>query len=406
MGNASSRGFAQGRPTCAPPAQTLKVRKGQDTDPLKQYPPSPAGYGGTGVTALVDGTSGSGTFGEVVERYHYDPYGRATVHDASWTERSASAYDDPVQYCGYWLDAETGLHHVRNRYYHSTLGSWTSRDPLGYVDGANLYEYVGGEPIGMVDPWGLRRQASWREGWSSLGRHISSRERTIGERRWERLLEGAGASEAEIRRERCRSERARIELRRVKEANLDGLQETLDKIGYLPVLGEGADAINAGISLARGRRLEAASYGISVVPWLGDAVGKGGRLAARELTQQGAKEVTQRGAKEVTQRGAREAGQQGAKETAQQAPKRGTIYEVPGEGTPSGKPYVGRHKRPDPAKTRRSPDGRNRSKATIIDEYDADNPMEGRMREQDAIDERGGIDNLDNKRNEIDPRKR
>ena len=52
MGHASSRGFAQGRPTCAPPAQTLQVRKGQDADPLEQYPPSPAGYGGTGVWDL------------------------------------------------------------------------------------------------------------------------------------------------------------------------------------------------------------------------------------------------------------------------------------------------------------------------------------------------------------------
>ena len=51
MGNASSRGFAQGRPTCAPPAQPLEVRKGQDADPLKPYPPSPGGYGRTGVTA-------------------------------------------------------------------------------------------------------------------------------------------------------------------------------------------------------------------------------------------------------------------------------------------------------------------------------------------------------------------
>ena len=74
MGNASSRGFAQGRPTCAPPAQTLEVRKGQDAVPLKQYPPSPDGYGGTGVTAVVDGSDG-----DVVERYAYDPYGRVTV---------------------------------------------------------------------------------------------------------------------------------------------------------------------------------------------------------------------------------------------------------------------------------------------------------------------------------------
>ena len=51
MGNASSRGFAQGRPTCAPPAQPLEVRTNGVANPLKQYPPSPGGYGRTGVTA-------------------------------------------------------------------------------------------------------------------------------------------------------------------------------------------------------------------------------------------------------------------------------------------------------------------------------------------------------------------
>ena len=74
MGNASSRGFAQGRPTCAPPARTLEVRATGDSDPLKHYPPSPGGYGGTGVTAVVDGSDG-----DVLERYAYDPYGRVTV---------------------------------------------------------------------------------------------------------------------------------------------------------------------------------------------------------------------------------------------------------------------------------------------------------------------------------------
>ena len=110
MGNASYWGFAQGRPTCAPPAQPLEVRTNGDADPLKQYPPSPAGSGETGiwdlryidapvlrwrdgntddtvddtlyylndanmnVTAVVDGSDG-----DVVERYAYDPYGRVTV---------------------------------------------------------------------------------------------------------------------------------------------------------------------------------------------------------------------------------------------------------------------------------------------------------------------------------------
>jgi RHS repeat-associated protein len=83
----------------------------------------------------------------------------------------------------------------------------------------------------------------------------------------------------------------------------------------------------------------------------------------------------------------------------------GTIYEVPGSATASGKPYIGRHNQPDPAKTRRSNDGRDRKEATVIDTYDTGKPREGRVKEQRSMNDKGGVENLDNKRNEIDPRK-
>ena len=78
----------------------------------------------------------------------------------------------------------------------------------------------------------------------------------------------------------------------------------------------------------------------------------------------------------------------------------GSIYKVPGSATTSGKPYVGRHNKPDPAKTRRSKDGRDRTQAEVIDNYDASNVQQGRVKEQAQIDKRG-LGNLDNKRNEI-----
>jgi RHS repeat-associated protein len=79
----------------------------------------------------------------------------------------------------------------------------------------------------------------------------------------------------------------------------------------------------------------------------------------------------------------------------------GSIYKVPGSATKSGKPYIGRHNKSDPAKTRKSKDGRDRTKAKVIDKYDPNNVQEGRRKEQKAIDNNGGVDNLDNKRNEI-----
>jgi RHS repeat-associated protein len=60
-----------------------------------------------------------------------------------------------ILYCGYRFDPETGLDHVRHRYYHPTLGRWVQRDPWGYSDGSNLSQYVNGQPLHVVDPAGL-----------------------------------------------------------------------------------------------------------------------------------------------------------------------------------------------------------------------------------------------------------
>jgi RHS repeat-associated protein len=80
---------------------------------------------------------------------------------------------------------------------------------------------------------------------------------------------------------------------------------------------------------------------------------------------------------------------------------KGTIYKVPGSATASGKPYIGLHNKPNPAKTRKSKDGRDRTKAKVVDTYNASDTQEGRTKEQQQIDQNGGVSNLDNKRNEI-----
>jgi len=60
-----------------------------------------------------------------------------------------------VGYCGYIFNEDSGLYTVRFRTYSPTLGRWLERDPAGYVDGMDLYEYVRGGPIAAVDPTGL-----------------------------------------------------------------------------------------------------------------------------------------------------------------------------------------------------------------------------------------------------------
>jgi RHS repeat-associated protein len=44
---------------------------------------------------------------------------------------------------------------ARNRWLDSVTGVWNRRDPLGYVDGMSLYQYVRGMAIVGVDPMGL-----------------------------------------------------------------------------------------------------------------------------------------------------------------------------------------------------------------------------------------------------------
>ncbi len=79
----------------------------------------------------------------------------------------------------------------------------------------------------------------------------------------------------------------------------------------------------------------------------------------------------------------------------------GVIYRVLGKFTKSGKDYIGRTKTGDPT-TRGSDGGRVRNEETeIVDKYDPTDAAEGQYKEQRAIDNSGGLDNVDNKRREV-----
>jgi RHS repeat-associated protein len=111
------------------------------------------------VTALVEPD------GDVAERYVYDPYGSLVhdangnllVHSADWSSTVTwpNSRKNEILFGGYRLDPETALYHVRHRQYHPTLGRWLQRDPIGYLDGTNQYQYVHGAPTVWLDPFGL-----------------------------------------------------------------------------------------------------------------------------------------------------------------------------------------------------------------------------------------------------------
>lgn len=58
-------------------------------------------------------------------------------------------------YAGYYFDQETGLYHTARRYYAPSIGRFLSPDPIRQHGGANIYAYVGDDPLNATDPSGL-----------------------------------------------------------------------------------------------------------------------------------------------------------------------------------------------------------------------------------------------------------
>ncbi len=105
-------------------------------------------------TSALVGLSG-GTWA-IRERFIEDPYGVVTVlSPTTWAPLADSNYAWAHTHQGGWWDPSSGLLHYRNRVYSPTLGRWMQQDPMGYVDGMSLYDYVRSSPQVRTDPLGL-----------------------------------------------------------------------------------------------------------------------------------------------------------------------------------------------------------------------------------------------------------
>ncbi|MFB7287796.1 SpvB/TcaC N-terminal domain-containing protein [Actinacidiphila glaucinigra] len=87
----------------------------------------------------------------IISYEEYSPYGSTTYQ---WT---GGQTETPKRYrfTGKERDGETGLSYHGARYYAPWLGRWASCDPALFVDGTNLYAYVGGNPVRFHDSSGL-----------------------------------------------------------------------------------------------------------------------------------------------------------------------------------------------------------------------------------------------------------
>jgi YD repeat-containing protein len=81
------------------------------------------------VISLAEGT---GTPGEIVERYDYDPYGNILLSTGSITSGWVYGFQDGR------LDPITGLYYFENRDDNPIMETWDEQDPEGYINGANL----------------------------------------------------------------------------------------------------------------------------------------------------------------------------------------------------------------------------------------------------------------------------
>jgi RHS repeat-associated protein len=83
-----------------------------------------------------------------VQRYEYSAYGEIVTQEGGLS--------NPFTYISREYDPESGLYYYRARYYDAEVGRFLQTDPIGFAGGdANLYAYVGNNPVNWIDPLGL-----------------------------------------------------------------------------------------------------------------------------------------------------------------------------------------------------------------------------------------------------------
>ena len=104
--------------------------------------------------------------GALISQEAYYPYGGTAGYSA---RSEAEAADKTRRYSGKERDA-TGLYYYGYRYYQAEFGRWLSADPVGTVDGLNLYRMVKNNPTTLYDGNGL--QASKKDIQKSMNQAV------------------------------------------------------------------------------------------------------------------------------------------------------------------------------------------------------------------------------------------
>ena len=86
--------------------------------------------------------------GDQVGYYRYSAFGE---------EPPENLQISPWRFSSKRQDPATGLINYGRRYYLPALGRWLTPDPLGFIDGINLYAFVQNDPLTHFDEYGLFR---------------------------------------------------------------------------------------------------------------------------------------------------------------------------------------------------------------------------------------------------------
>jgi RHS repeat-associated protein len=123
--------------------------------------------------------------GQLVEHRQYDSFGKI-VRRTTGPAASAPTTEGVgivFGYAGRPLEARTGLSDNRARWYEPGSGKFINEDPSGFKGGdANLYRYVGNDPLDRVDPSGLIAETVWDV--ANIGMGVYSAQDNFRQGKW------------------------------------------------------------------------------------------------------------------------------------------------------------------------------------------------------------------------------
>lgn len=97
---------------------------------------------------------------QVVESYEYTAFGRVSIFNGEGQQQGTSLVGNAWQFAEKRINDKAGLVLFGLRFYDPLIGRWISQDPVGRLDGPNLYAYLHNNPVNHFDRFGLATETN------------------------------------------------------------------------------------------------------------------------------------------------------------------------------------------------------------------------------------------------------